>query len=43
MVWFSADGINQHALKVYGYSSNWEERKIQEIYKRGQKKIELKT
>jgi hypothetical protein len=29
-------GLIMHALKVYGYSSNWEERKIQEIYKRGQ-------
>ena len=33
--WFSAAGwgfgLIMHALKVYGYSSNWEERKIQEI------------
>ena len=33
--WFSAGGwgfgIVMHALKVFGYSSNWEERKIQEI------------
>ena len=33
--WFSAVGwgfgLLMHALKVYGYSSNWEERKIQEI------------
>lgn len=33
--WFSAlgwgFGLIMHALKVYGYSSNWEERKIQEI------------
>ncbi len=33
--WFSAVGwgfgLIMHALKVYGYSSNWEERKIQEI------------
>ncbi|MBC7440514.1 MAG: 2TM domain-containing protein, partial [Flavobacterium sp.] len=33
--WFSAIGwgfgLTIHALKVYGYSSNWEQRKIQEI------------
>jgi hypothetical protein len=33
--WFSAGGwgfgLIMHALKVFGYSSNWEERKIQEI------------
>ncbi len=33
--WFSAAGwgfgILMHAFKVFGYSSNWEERKIQEI------------
>ncbi len=33
--WFSATGwgfgLIMHALKVYGYSSNWEERKIREI------------
>lgn len=33
--WFSAlgwgFGLTMHALKVYGYSSNWEERKIKEI------------
>ena len=33
--WFSAAGwgfgLVMHALKVYGYSSNWEERKIKEI------------
>ena len=33
--WFSVVGwgfgLLMHALKVYGYSSNWEERKIQEI------------
>ena len=33
--WFSAGGwgfgLVMHALKVFGYSSNWEERKIQEI------------
>lgn len=33
--WFSAAGwgfgLTMHAFKVFGYSSNWEERKIQEI------------
>lgn len=33
--WFTAGGwgfgLIMHALKVFGYSSNWEERKIQEI------------
>ncbi|NGY38346.1 Pr2TM family membrane protein [Flavobacterium sp. XN-5] len=33
--WFSAGGwgfgLTMHALKVFGYSSDWEERKIQEI------------
>lgn len=33
--WFSAAGwgfgLTMHALKVFGYSSNWEEKKIQEI------------
>jgi hypothetical protein len=33
--WFSAFGwgfgLVMHALKVFGYSSNWEERKVQEI------------
>ncbi|CAM2963619.1 2TM domain-containing protein [Flavobacterium frigoris] len=33
--WFSAlgwgFGLTMHALKVFGYSSNWEERKIKEI------------
>ncbi|WP_348798885.1 histidine kinase [Flavobacterium adhaerens] len=33
--WFSAVGwgfgLLMHALKIFGYSSNWEERKIQEI------------
>ena len=33
--WFSAGGwgfgLIMHALKVFGYSSNWEKRKIQEI------------
>ncbi|PWA06266.1 2TM domain-containing protein [Flavobacterium psychrotolerans] len=33
--WFSAVGwgfgLTMHALKVFGYSSNWEERKIKEI------------
>jgi sensor histidine kinase YesM len=36
--WFSAlgwgFGLTMHALKVFGYSSNWEERKIQEILKK---------
>ena len=36
--WFSAGGwgfgLVMHALKVYGYSSNWEERKIQEILRK---------
>ncbi|UQD57412.1 histidine kinase [Flavobacterium sp. K5-23] len=36
--WFSAGGwgfgLIMHAFKVFGYSSNWEERKIQEILKR---------
>ena len=35
--WFSAGGwgfgLIMHALKVFGYSSNWENRKIQEILK----------
>ena len=33
--WFSAVGwgfgLTMHALKVFGYSANWEERKIKEI------------
>lgn len=36
--WFSAFGwgfgLTMHAFKVFGYSSNWEERKIQEILKK---------
>lgn len=40
--WFSAGGwgfgITMHAMKVYGYSSNWEERKIQEILKKEENK-----
>lgn len=36
--WFSAGGwgfgLIMHALKVFGYSSNWENRKIQEILKK---------
>ncbi|MCV9926408.1 2TM domain-containing protein [Flavobacterium sp. LS1R49] len=36
--WFSAlgwgFGLLMHALKVFGYSSNWEERKIQEILRK---------
>jgi sensor histidine kinase YesM len=40
--WFSAAGwgfgILMHAFKVFGYSSNWEERKIQEILRKEDKK-----
>ncbi|MBP2282571.1 sensor histidine kinase YesM [Flavobacterium sp. CG_23.5] len=40
--WFSAGGwgfgLVMHALKVYGYSSNWEERKIQEILRKEENK-----
>lgn len=36
--WFSATGwgfgLLMHAFKVFGYSSNWEERKIQEILRK---------
>jgi len=36
--WFSAGGwgfgLIMHGLKVFGYSSNWEERKIQEILRK---------
>ncbi len=36
--WFSAAGwgfgVVMHAFKVFGYSSNWEERKIQEILRK---------
>ncbi|WP_310559060.1 histidine kinase [Flavobacterium sp.] len=40
--WFSAVGwgfgLLMHAFKVFGYSSNWEERKIQEILKKEENK-----
>ena len=40
--WFSAAGwgfgLTMHALKVFGYSSNWEERKIQEILRKDEHK-----
>ncbi|SHG94924.1 2TM domain-containing protein [Flavobacterium fluvii] len=40
--WFSAAGwgfgLLMHAFKVFGYSSNWEERKIQEILRKEDKK-----
>lgn len=40
--WFSAIGwgfgLLMHALKVFGYSSNWEERKIQEILNKEENK-----
>jgi sensor histidine kinase YesM len=40
--WFSAAGwgfgLTMHAFKVFGYSSNWEERKIQEILRKDQQK-----
>ena len=40
--WFSAAGwgfgLTMHALKVFGYSSNWEERKIQEILRKDEYK-----
>lgn len=40
--WFPAlgwgFGLLTHALKVFGYSSNWEERKIQEILHKDEKK-----
>jgi hypothetical protein len=40
--WFSAGGwgfgLLMHALKVFGYSSNWEERKIQEILRKEENK-----
>jgi len=40
--WFSAAGwgfgLLMHAFKVFGYSSNWEERKIQEILDKEDKK-----
>lgn len=44
--WFSAAGwgfgILMHAFKVFGYSSNWEERKIQEILSKEDKKTTWK-
>lgn len=40
--WFSAAGwgfgLTMHAFKVFGYSSNWEERKIQEILRKEENK-----
>ncbi|KFF16911.1 2TM domain-containing protein [Flavobacterium hydatis] len=40
--WFSAlgwgFGLLMHAFKVFGYSSNWEERKIQEILRKQENK-----
>ena len=40
--WFSAAGwgfgVLMHAFKVFGYSSNWEERKIQEILRKEENK-----
>ncbi len=40
--WFSAAGwgfgLTMHALKVFGYSSNWEQRKIQEILRKEEQK-----
>ena len=40
--WFSAAGwgfgVLMHSFKVFGYSSNWEERKIQEILNKEDKK-----
>ncbi len=40
--WFSAAGwgfgLLMHAFKVFGYSSNWEERKIQEILRKEENK-----
>jgi hypothetical protein len=40
--WFSAIGwgfgLTMHAFKVFGYSSNWEERKIQEILRKEEHK-----
>ena len=40
--WFSAAGwgfgLTMHAFKVFGYSSNWEERKIQEILRKDDNK-----
>ena len=40
--WFSAAGwgfgVTMHAFKVFGYSSNWEEKKIQEILRKEEQK-----
>ena len=40
--WFSAlgwgFGLAMHAFKVFGYSTNWEERKIQEILRKEENK-----
>ncbi|CAM3988291.1 histidine kinase [Flavobacterium sinopsychrotolerans] len=40
--WFSAAGwgfgLTMHAFKVFGYSSNWEQRKIQEILRKDEHK-----
>jgi hypothetical protein len=40
--WFSAAGwgfgLTMHALKVFGYSSKWEQRKIQEILRKEDEK-----
>lgn len=40
--WFSAGGwgfgLIMHGFKVFGYTSNWEERKIQEILEKGNNK-----
>lgn len=40
--WFSAAGwgfgLTMHAFKVFGYSSNWEQRKIQEILRKDEQK-----
>lgn len=40
--WFSAAGwgfgLTMHAFKVFGYSSNWEQRKIQEILRKDENK-----
>lgn len=40
--WFSAAGwgfgLTMHAFKVFGYSSNWEKRKIQEILRKDEHK-----
>jgi hypothetical protein len=45
--WFPAAGwgfgLLMHAFKVYGYSSNWEKRKIQEILKKEENKQTWKS